>query len=116
MKHIAWISLVLAACASGPVYEERYAYEEGWRVGKVTHVGPAEAIGERSSKDCRPGARAEGLGARTFARVSLQWGRYYRSIVALVPADERISAGDEVYVDYQDCGHEIAPRHKSRSR
>lgn len=114
----AAVALLLGACAmQGPVYEDRYAYDDGWRSGRVTHVVASdERIDERSSKDCRLGARADGHGARTFARVSLQWGRYFRSIVALVPANARVAAGDEVYVDFQDCGAEIVPRHKGRSR
>jgi hypothetical protein len=119
MRLLAWVCASLAAaCAmEGRLYEGRFAYEDGWRVGKITHVvGATEAIGERSSKDCRLGASAEGHGARTFARVSLQWGRYYRSIVAMVPRDERVCVGEEVYVDYQDCGREVEPRHKGRSR
>jgi hypothetical protein len=116
MKRLACIPLILAACSSAPVYEDKYAYEEGWRLGKVTHVGPASTIVERASKDCRPGARAEGNGDRTFARVSVHWGHFYRSFIGLVPKGEQMSVGDDVYVDYQDCGHEIAPRHEARSR
>ena len=116
-NRLAVLALVLCGCAEAPVYENKYAYEEGWRTGKVTHiVGSTEAIGERSSKDCRLGLRAEGHGARTFARVSVQWGRYFHTIVAMVPQDERLAVGDEVYVDYSDCGKEIAARHKARSR
>jgi|KBSMisStandDraft_5_1062788.scaffolds.fasta_scaffold94606_4 hypothetical protein len=114
---LAVVMLAVACAGEGPVYEDKYAYDDGWRVGKVTHVVSSEAsIDERSSKDCRLGARAEGHGARTFARVSLQWGRYYRSIVAMVPRDEPVSVGEEVYVDFQDCGQELAPRHKRRTR
>jgi len=116
MKSATALALLLAACA-GPVYEEKYAYDDGWRIGKVTHVaGADERIDERSSKDCRPGLRADGHGARTFARVSLQWGRYFRSIVALVPENQRVAVGEEVYVDFQDCGAEIVPRHAYRRR
>jgi hypothetical protein len=112
------LGLLAAACAaSGPVYEEKFSYDEGWRIGKVTHVVASdERIGERSSKDCRLGARAEGHQARRFARVSVQWGRYFHSIVAMIPAGEQVSVGEEVYVDYRDCGKELAPRHKGRSR
>jgi hypothetical protein len=118
MKRLPLVAFVLAAaCAGeGPVYEDKYAYDVGWRVGRVTHVvDSTQAVDERSSKDCRLGARAEGHGARTFARVSLQWGRYYKSIIAMVPANDRVSVGEDVYVDYQDCGKEVAPRHKGRS-
>jgi hypothetical protein len=118
MKAQLVVALLLAGCAmEGPLYEDRYSYDDGWRIGKITHVVAAdERIDERSSKDCRLGARADGHGARTFARVSLQWGRYFKSIVALVPANERVTVGEDVYVDFQDCGAEIAPRHKGRSR
>lgn len=119
MKRLSLVAVLLAAaCAGeGPVYEEKYAYDEGWRVGKITHVvNSTEAVDERSSKDCRLGARAQGQGSRTFARVSLQWGRYFKSIIAMVPENERVSVGEDVYVDYQDCGQEVEPRHRSRSR
>jgi hypothetical protein len=116
MKAAVAVALLLGACA-GPVYEEKYAYDEGWRIGKVTHVVAVDQrIDERSSKDCRLGARADGHGARTFARVSLQWGRYFKSIVALVPANERVTVGEEVYVDFQDCGAQIVPRQAQRRR
>ena len=114
----AALALLLLPCAcASPMYEDKYAYDDGWRVGKITHVVAAqERIDERTSKDCRLGASADGHGARTFARVTLQWGRYFRSIIALVPANERVAVGEDVYVDFQDCGAEIAPRHKGRSR
>jgi hypothetical protein len=119
MKRLPLVGvLLIAACAGeGPVYEDKYPYDDGWRVGKITHVvNSTQGVDERSSKDCRLGARAEGHGARTFARVSLQWGRYYRSIIAMVPQNEPVSVGEDVYVDYQDCGREVAPRHKGRTR
>jgi hypothetical protein len=104
------LAAALAGCA-GPVYEGQYAYDDGWTVGHVVEVGPAQSILERGAKDCRPGAIAQGLGGRTFARVAYHRGHLYRSIVSVVRPGDRLVVGDPVYVNYQDCGAEIVPRH-----
>ena len=111
MKRTASVALAvgLAGCV-GPVYEGQYAYDDGWTVGHVAEIGPASSIRERSSKDCRLGAIAQGLGNRTFARVAYHRGRLYRSIVSVVPQGTQLTVGDSVYVNYQDCGAEIVLR------
>ena len=106
----------LAGCAEGPVYEGRFAYDDGWSIGKVTEVGGARGTFERSSKDCRLSAVAQGKGGREFAHVAYQRGKHYRSIISTLPEGTRVAPGDEVYVNFQDCDAEIAPRHATRTR
>ena len=111
MKRIACVAFTIALCGCvGPVYEGQYAYDDGWAIGQVAEVGAPSSIRERSSKDCRLGAIAQGLGDRTFARVAYHRGRTYRSIVAVAPHGAQLAVGDSVYVNFQDCGAEIVPR------
>lgn len=111
MKRTACIAFAAALCGCvGPVYEGQYAYDDGWAIGEVAEVGPASSIRERSSKDCRLGAIAQGLGDRAFARVAYHRGRTYRSIVSVAPQGAQLAVGDSVYVNYLDCGAEIVPR------
>ena len=42
----------------GPVYDGQFAYDYGWRIGKVVEVGTARGEFGRSSKDCRLSAVA----------------------------------------------------------
>jgi hypothetical protein len=59
-------------------------------------------------------AIAQGKADRDFAHVAYQRGKHYRSIIATVPAGLRLAPGDDVYVNFQDCDAEIAPRQSSR--
>jgi hypothetical protein len=113
---LAAAAMLLAGCVEGPVYEGQFAYDDGWSIGKVTQVGPAHGGFERSSKDCRLSAMAQGKGDRTFAHVAYQRGKHYRSIIATVPAGLRVAPGDDVYVNFQDCDAEVASRHAARTR
>jgi len=105
----------LVGCVEAPVYEGRFAYDDGWSIGKVTEVGTARGGFGRSSKDCRLSAIAQGKGNRTFAHVAYQRGKHYRSIIATVPEGLRVAPGEEVYVNFQDCDAEVAPRHAART-
>ncbi|HSW82659.1 MAG TPA: hypothetical protein VLH12_04250 [Usitatibacter sp.] len=108
-------AILLAGCVEAPVYEGRFAYDDGWSIGKVAEVGTARGGFGRSSKDCRLSAIAQGKGERTFAHVDYQRGKHYRSIIATVPEGLRVAPGDEVYVNFQDCDAEIASRHLART-
>ena len=112
----AAVAMLLAGCAEGPVYEGQFAYDDGWSIGKVVEVGTARGEFGRSSKDCRLSAVAQGKADRAFAHVAYQRGKQYRSIIATVPALLRVAPGEEVYVNFQDCDAEIAPRHVARTR
>lgn len=115
MKGRACAVLTFALCAcTGPVYEGQYAYDDGWAIGHVAESGAPQSIRERASKDCRLGAIAQGMASHDFARVEYQRGRAYKSIIAIVPAGMKLSAGDSVYVNFQDCFAELVPRHWRR--
>jgi hypothetical protein len=118
MKRLApcILAFAIAGCMDGPVYEGHFAYDDGWSIGKVTEVGAARGTFERSSKDCRLSAAAQGKGNRMFAHVAYQRGKHYRSIIATVPDGMKVLPGDEVYVNFQDCDAEVAPRHVARTR
>ena len=99
--------LILAGCAA-PVYESRYPYERGWRVGKVLAVGDPASFGDKFdvAEDCRPELPThEGKMALV---------RFYREgrprlRLAIVAPDRPVEALASVYVNADDCRVAVVP-------
>lgn len=92
-------ALVFAGCASA-VYEDRYAWEDGWRQGEVIEVASVPDIERPMFYEC---VRKAGEGRGRFALVRyLQMGKAKTTAVPL-SADQRVTAGKEVYVKLGDC-------------
>lgn len=111
----------LIACAAAD--DPRFSLKDGWRAARIDEIGPAHALWQVASEDCRtaasPGQRETGR----FAVVSY-WGttasRKYPSgwiprIVPLEPASP-LSVGDPIYVNTLDCAAPVLARHDRGAR
>lgn len=104
----AGAAAALAGCAA-PVYDGRYAQNEGWREGRVEKVAAASELGSRHSYDCR--YRNSGLGKDApgrFAVVVIEsMGRHRHHVVPVVTGKEP-RVGDEVLTNYLGCEPPVA--------
>ena len=97
---------MISGCST-PVYENRYAMSEGWRVGKVTKLVSADEYLKEN------GSRCEGMEISPndrFAFIQQQVTRA-RGRFAKVDPDSGIAVGDEVYYNAWDCDQpQLVPR------
>lgn len=91
--------LTISGCST-PVYEGRYAWSDGWRVGKVTKLVPADEFLRMSGTRCR---QAE-LGPTEQVAV-IRWRQVTRARehFAKVDPDSGTAIGDEVYFNASEC-------------
>ena len=96
------LALALAGCA-GPVYEGKYAYDQGWRLGKVTDVGTGYALIAHSTRDCREELEPEKVANRTFARVTFTSGRKFHADIVRIAPGSRVEVDGQAYVNMDRC-------------
>lgn len=111
----------LTACATAN--DPRFSLKEGWRAARIDEIGPASALRQVTSEDCRtaasPGQRETGR----FAVVSY-WSttpsRKYPSgwFPRIVPleATSQLGVGDTIYVNTLDCTAPVVARNDQSSR
>jgi hypothetical protein len=97
----------LAGCASA-VYEGRFAWEAGWRVGTVIAVGEGEKFVNRLDDDCKA-APTHATSGRFATIWYMQVSRSRRWTVP-IPQDSGISVDDLVYVNVFDCAAQLERR------
>ena len=97
---VAALALVMTSGCSTPVYEDRYAWSEGWRVGKVTKLIQADEFLKVSGSRCR---QME-LGPTDQIAV-IRWREVTRTRghFARVDAGSGMAVGDEVYFNAWKC-------------
>lgn len=95
----ALASLMISGCST-PVYENRFAWNEGWRIGKVTKLIPADAFLKMGASRCRQ----MDLGPTDQVAV-IRWRQITRARghFARVDPGSSIAVGDEVYFNASDC-------------
>lgn len=109
----------LVACAA--VDESRYALKDGWRAARIDEIGPASALRQVTSEDCRTAATPVQREGGRFAIVSY-WStvpsRKYPSgwFPRVVPLDgtSPLNVGDAVFVNTLDCGAPVVARNDRR--
>ena len=95
-----WALVWLAGCAT--VYQGKYDWDEGWRVGRVIKFGAAAALGEAAMDDCR--TSPADAAPTAYADVAYQSeGRWPRHRVVPVPEGMAIKAGQTVYLNVHSC-------------
>ena len=99
-----WIgaAAVLSACAA-PVYEGKYAYDDGWRMANVTQVGTGYALIANSTRDCREELTPEQVASRKFARVTFTSARIFHVYIVPVAPDSPVKADGQAYVNMNRC-------------
>src|SRR3954469_22904308 len=92
----------LAGCAM--VYEGKYDWDEGWRVGRVLQFGPGMAMSTTTHDDCRVHAVPADVTRTVYAEVAYNnEGRWLRNRVAPVAEGMAIVQGQTVYINVRSC-------------
>ncbi len=92
----------LAGCAV--VYEGKYDWDQGWRVGRIIRLGPGASGIEMLRDDCRNDTLRADVARTVYAEVAYQnEGRWLRHRVVPVPENVRIHEGDKVYMNLGSC-------------
>ena len=93
----------LAGCAL--VYEGKYDWDQGWRVGHVITSGAGMTVPPTSADDCRKEASPAEVAHTVYAEVAYQSeGRWLRHRVVPVAQGAAIKDGQTVYLNVHSCG------------
>ena len=96
----ASVLLMISGCST-PVYEDHYAWAEGWRIGKVSRLAPAEEVAKMYGS-CRQRMKTDPIDR--FAVI--KWRQVTRtrwSFARLPSTGSSIAPGDEVYFNAWQC-------------
>jgi hypothetical protein len=94
----------LAGCAL--VYEGKYDWDEGWRIGRVIASGAGTTVPPTSADDCRKAASPADVARTEYAEVAYQSeGRWLRHRIVPVPQGVALTRGQTVYVNVNSCGN-----------
>lgn len=104
---VAALALVMTSGCSTPVYEDRHAWSEGWRVGKVTKLIPADEFLKTGGSRCRKMdiSLSDQVAVIRWRQVTRTRGHF-----AKVDSHSGIAVGDEVYFNAWDSEQPQAVR------
>ncbi|HZS66531.1 MAG TPA: hypothetical protein VFA72_05415 [Burkholderiales bacterium] len=92
----------LAGCAT--VYEGKYDWDQGWRMGRVINMGRGAALGATSVHDCRQDVSPGDVARTVYADVAYQSeGRWSRHRIVAVPEGMPLQVGQAVYLNVNAC-------------
>lgn len=94
------VTVAVAGCAA-PVYENRLAWKEGWRVGVVVQVDADELLRSSYEGQCLFAAKRPSI--ESLAVVRWKDISRVRWRVAPVPNQTSIQVGSAVYVNVYSC-------------
>ena len=101
------VSAAITAAGCSTVYEGKYDFNEGWRVGTVESLD-VDTITDRILVDCRKKVSASNLANAKFVYVRhVVLGTNRRKIVALADQDMPLQVGDRVYLHMNDCSKRL---------
>jgi len=109
--------LVALSCLAGcaVLYEGKYDWDQGWRVGRVIRVGPGESGIQKLRDDCRNDAQPADVARAVYAEVAYHnEGRWLRHRVVPVPEKVAIHEGDKVYVNVGTCSNALVKASSGR--
>ena len=98
--------LVALSCLTGcaVVYEGKYDWDQGWRVGRIIRLGQGGSGIEMLRDDCRNDTLPADVARTVYAEVAYQnEGRWLRHRVVPVPENVHIREGDKVYMNLGTC-------------
>lgn len=113
-----WMTLALAVlggCAT--VYDGKYNYEQGWRIGEVWKIGTGTARFPIAGVDCRATASQADLAGSRYAYIQFVFdpmgGKYFyhgpkqRHAIVAIPEGINLQESERVYVNVRDCDQAI---------
>ena len=93
----------LAGCAL--VYEGKYDWDQGWRIGRVINAGAGMTVPQTTADDCRKDAAPADVARTVYAEVAYQSeGRWLRHRVVPIPEGVTLKDGQTVYLNIYSCG------------
>lgn len=107
----SWLgaAVVLSACAA-PVYQGKYAYDEGWRMAKVTDVGSGYALIANSTRDCREELPPDKVASHKFARVTFTSARVFHADIVPVAPGSPVEPDGQAFVNMNRCDEDAHAR------
>ena len=94
----------LAGCAM--VYEGKYDWDQGWRIGRVINSGAGMTVPQTTADDCRKEAPPADVARTVYAEVVYQSeGRWSRHRVVPIPEGVALKEGQTVYLNVNSCGN-----------
>ena len=93
----------LAGCAM--VYEGKYDWDQGWRIGRVISSGAGTTVPSTGSDDCRHETSPTEVAQTVYAEVAYQSeGRWLRHRVVPIAQGAAVKDGQTVYLNIHSCG------------
>ena len=93
-----------AGCAM--VYEGKYDWDQGWRIGRVISAGAGMTVPATMADDCRKEAPPADVARTRYAEVAYQSeGRRLRHRVVPIADGVALKEGQTVYVNVYSCGN-----------
>lgn len=104
------VLVLLTGCAT--VYEGKYDWSKGWRIGVVTRVIPVDQLKPNEVPECRasPMTVEKMKQNATWVKVGYRMGRMRFAVSAPVTTEDQFKVGDPVYVNSLSCEREVLPR------
>lgn len=99
-------TLVALGCVTGcaALYEGKYDWDEGWRVGWVRQLGTGATLAGKVAEECRREPLPAGVAQAPYVEVAYRSeGRWPRYRVVPVPNGMTIKEGQKVYVNLRSC-------------
>jgi N-acyl-D-aspartate/D-glutamate deacylase len=101
-----WVWLGLAAALAGcaaPVYEGKYAYDDGWRIATVRDIGTGYALIATAGRDCREELPPEKVARSSFARVTFTSARTLHNDIVPVASGAKVEVDGRALVNMRRC-------------
>ena len=102
------IVVLLSACSTKTVYENKYDYDDGWRQGVVTEIGAGQRFINQIPDECKP--KASSLSASKYAMVRYRLRNSPKWHALPVSADTPLKVDDFVYININDCKSPVIPK------
>ena len=96
------LAAALAGCAA-PVYQGKYAYDDGWRIATVRDIGKGYALIATAGRDCREELPPEKVARSDFARVTFTSARNFHNDIVPVAPGANVTVDGHALVNMSRC-------------
>lgn len=103
------LAAALAGCAA-PVYQGKYAYDDGWRIATVRDIGTGYSLISTAGRDCREELPPEKVARSEFARVTFTSARVLHNDIVAVAPGKKIEVDDHAFVNMSRCDVDAVPQ------
>ena len=96
------VAAALAGCAA-PVYQGKYAYDDGWRIATVRDIGRGYALISTAGRDCREELPPEKVARSEFARVTFTSARIFHNDIVPIAPGAKVAVDGHAYINMSRC-------------